>query len=144
MSLFEKSKVKRRTNVARNRNSGQWTEARFTSFVKGALRGAMWPPKYESVAKAFVGYGINPATNRKCKMYRCADCGNQFPLKQMKADHIIPVVGPEGFVDWNTFVARLYVEVDGFQAICEGCHKKKTESERQARKDYKNENEYDD
>lgn len=137
MSLFAKSTVKRRTSVSRPRNSGEWTEARFTSFVKGALRGAMWPPKYKSVEKAFVGYGINPATKRRCKMYRCNSCANEFPLKQIKADHIIPVVGPEGFVDWNTFIARLYVEADGFQAVCEGCHNAKTKQEREARKTLK-------
>lgn len=137
MPLFQKSAVKRRTNVARTRNGGEWTEARFNSFVKGALRGAMWPPKFKSVDKAFVGYGVNPRTKRKCKMYRCADCSESFPLKQVKADHIIPVVGPEGFTDWNTFIARLYVEEDGFQTLCEACHNKKTNDEREARKNRK-------
>lgn len=134
MSLFQKSTVKRRTHVARTRNGGEWTEARFNSFVKGALRGAMWPPKFKSVDKSFVGYGVNPKTNRKCKMYRCADCGDTFPLKQVKADHIKPVVGLEGFVDWNTFITRLFVEDDGFQTLCEACHNQKTNNEREARK----------
>jgi len=139
MSLFQKSTVKRRTTVARTRNGGEWTEARFTAFIKGALRGAMWPPKYVCIEKAFVGHGINPATKRRCKMHRCAECTKSFPVKQVKADHIIPVVGPEGFVDWNTFISRLYVEADGFQCVCEACHKKKTESERIARKEHNNE-----
>jgi 5-methylcytosine-specific restriction endonuclease McrA len=139
MSLFQKSTIKRRTTVNRTRNNGEWTEARYVAFVKGALRGAMWPPKYTCIAKAFVGHGVNPATNRKCKMYKCASCAASFPAKQMKADHITPVVGPEGFVDWNTFIARLYVEADGFQAVCEVCHNKKTKEEREARKNHNNE-----
>ena len=94
----------------------------------------MWPPKYVCIDKAFVGQGINPATGRKCKMFRCAACQEQFPAKQMKADHIEPVVGFEGFQDWNTFIARLFVEADGFQAICAGCHDKKTAEERQVRR----------
>ena len=137
MPLFQKSTVKRRTNVIRTRNGGEWTEARFTSFVKGALRGAMWPPKYASVNRSFVGYGINPKTKRKCKMYLCNSCNNKFPLKEVKADHIIPVVGPEGFIDWNTFIKRLYVEMEGFQTVCEKCHKAKTNAERQARQQAK-------
>jgi 5-methylcytosine-specific restriction endonuclease McrA len=52
----------------------------------------------------------------------------------MRADHIIPVVGPEGFQDWNTFIARLYVEKEGFQAVCKDCHKAKTKQENQERK----------
>ena len=51
----------------------------------------------------------------------------------MKADHIIPVVGPEGFVDFNTFITRLFVEKDGYQALCEECHKSQTDKERAGR-----------
>lgn len=101
----------------------------------------MWPPKFRAVENAFVGYGINPKTKRRCKMYRCASCGGHFPMKQIKADHIDPVVGPEGFVDWNTFIDRLYVEVDGFQAVCETCHQKKTNAERVARSNHKKQHE---
>jgi len=134
MSLFQKSTKRRNTTVARTRNGGEWTEARFTSFVKGALRGAMWPQKYVCIDKAFVGYGINPATKRRCKLHKCAECTKSFPVKQVKADHIIPVVGPEGFVDWNTFIALLYVEADGFQCLCSGCHDVKTKVEAEQRK----------
>lgn len=134
---FTKREVKRRTNVARTRNGGEWTEARFNSFVKGALRGAMWPPKYACFEGAFVGMGINPATKRRCKMYRCAGCEGSFPLKSMKADHIEPVVGPQGFVDWNTFIARLFVEKEGFQVLCKTCHDAKSEQENAARRSAK-------
>jgi hypothetical protein len=37
-------------------------------------------------------------------------------------------------IRWNTFIARLYVEKDGFQAICKDCHKTKTKQENQERK----------
>lgn len=51
----------------------------------------------------------------------------------MKADHIIPVVGPEGFIDFNTFITRLFVEKDGYQALCEKCHAQITNKERAGR-----------
>jgi hypothetical protein len=51
----------------------------------------------------------------------------------MRADHIVPVVGPEGFKDWNTFIERLYVEKEGFQAIDKDCHATKTNNERKER-----------
>lgn len=138
-TLFEKSTIKRRTTVPRTRNNGEWTEARFNSFIKGALRGAMWPPKFICIEQAFVGYGINPKTKRRCKMFACASCGNHFPQKEMKADHIEPVVPITGFTDWNTFISRLFVEAPGFQALCESCHSVKTKQEGEARKAHKNE-----
>jgi 5-methylcytosine-specific restriction endonuclease McrA len=111
-----------------------------TSFIKSALRGAQWPPKYECIKEAFVEYGINPATGRKCKLHLCPDCKGLFPQAGMKADHIVPVVGPEGFVNWDTFIARLYVEKEGFQAICKKCHEVKTKEENAQRRARKKEN----
>jgi hypothetical protein len=128
-----KKKIKRRLNVERPRNGGQWSEARFVSFVKSALRGARWPQKYECIKAAFVSHGENPKTGRKCKLHLCPECKNTFPQNQMHADHIIPVVGPEGFVSWDLFISRLYCEADGFRALCKACHAKCTESERAER-----------
>ena len=117
-------------------NSGQWTQARMNSFVKSALRGARWPVKYECIKSAYTGKSApNPATGRLCKQYRCADCMRSFPQKHVRADHIKPVVDPvRGFVDWNTYVERLFVELDGFQCLCKECHDAKTARERKARK----------
>ncbi len=128
--------------VEKIRNSGQWTEARFTSFVKSALRGARWPPRYDCIKGAKVGYGL----------YRCALCGTIGPptlppeegkknrIKNIAADHIDPVVDPNvGFVDWNTFIERLYVELHGWQALCYSCHTKKTREENTIAKDRRDE-----
>lgn len=51
----------------------------------------------------------------------------------MHADHIVPVVGPEGFISWDVFIKRLYCEADGFRAICKACHKLITDTERAER-----------
>ena len=128
-----KKKARKRQDVPRPRNGGQWTEARFISFVKSALRGAMWPPKYEAIRKAYVGDGVNPSTGRKCKLHLCPECGGTFPQNGMQADHVIAVVGPEGFVSWNLFIERLFVEAEGFRAVCRACHKRITDAERAER-----------
>jgi len=57
-----------------------------------ALRRAQWPVKYEAIRSAFVRDGVNPATGRKCKLHKCSDCGELFPAKDMRADHIDPIV----------------------------------------------------
>lgn len=51
------------------------------------------------------------------------------------ADHKHPVVDvDDGFVDWNTYIARMYVESDAFDAICVGCHALVTAEQNQKRK----------
>jgi hypothetical protein len=130
--------------VERTRNDNQWTESRFNSFVRSALRRAAWPPKYQAIRNAYVKDGINPKTRRKCKLHRCSQCDELFPQKDMQADHVIPVIGIEGFVDWNTYIDRLFCEKDGFKVMCKPCHKEITNEERIARAKYKKENNHED
>ena len=118
-------------------NGGEWTEARFNSFIKSALRKARWPVKYKCIKEAFVKNGINPKTGRKCKLHKCADCGKLFPQKDVVADHIEPVVPVTGFTNWDDIIRRMYCEIEGFQALCKECHKIKTAQEREERKKHK-------
>jgi len=111
----------------KTRCNGQWTEARFESFIKSALRRASsrWSPKYECKKKAKVAYNT----------YVCASCKKQYGNKEIRIDHILPVVDPtEGWQSWDIYIERLFVEVDGYQALCNDCHDKKTEAERIIRK----------
>lgn len=123
--------------VPKTRNGEQWTEARFNSFIRSALRRAQWPPRYQAIKNAYVKDGINPQTGRKCKLHKCIACNELFPQKDMQADHIEPVVPIEGFTDWNTFIKRLFVEVEGFQAVCKKCHKEITDKEKAQRAEYR-------
>ena len=47
-------------------NDGEWTAARFRSFVTGALRTATrrWPPKYKALKEAFTGRQVNAKTGK--------------------------------------------------------------------------------
>lgn len=50
-------------------------------------------------------------------------------------DHVLPVVDPViGFVDWNTYIPRMYPMEDGFQPLCNTCHDVKTLSENKGRR----------
>lgn len=121
------------------RNGGEWTDARFHSFIVSGLRALhmKWSPKTKCISEARVRRGV----------YKCEHCkkegaatlppkeGNKKRIKNILADHIDPVVSPvDGFVDWNTFIDRLFVEQDGYQALCSSCHDKKTAEEREIRK----------
>ena len=67
--------------------------------------------------------------------YTCSLCSKSVGNKDIKIDHIHPVVDPtKGFVSWDSFIERLFVELDGYQAICVACHKEKTAEERLVRK----------
>ena len=125
-----------RTDLPRPHCGGQWTRARFRSFIVSALRSATlrWGPKWACIDKAFVRLGPNPKTGRMCKLHRCASCAELFPKGDMKADHILPVIDPvEGFVGWDSYISRMFCEADGWQALCGPCHDRKTAAERAMR-----------
>jgi 5-methylcytosine-specific restriction endonuclease McrA len=93
-------------------------EWRYEPYIKSALRRIWrWSPE-----------------RREClKGKYCTLC--KKPQGKMYADHISPVVDPiRGFVDWNTYIDRLF---NGqLQRICGKCHNKKTNEERKLRRLY--------
>ena len=126
--------------VKKPHNGGTWTEARKKSFIVSALRAAFtrWGPKQQCVKNARIRRGV----------YKCEGCGEEGPAtlpplegnkrrrKNIVADHIDPIVCPyNGFIDFNTWIARGFVELSGFQALCWQCHTDKTNEERQIAKE---------
>jgi len=114
---------------------GTWTDARKKSIIISALRSAFtrWQPKQQCIKNARVRRGV----------YVCEECkqegpatlpplkGNKRRRKNICADHIRPIVCPSsGFVDYNTWIAKGFIEIDGFQALCWQCHTDKTNEER--------------
>ena len=107
--------------------NGQWTDARKRSFIVSALRRASsrWAPKYTCKKNARSGRN----------QYTCVLCKQVVGNKDIKIDHIEPVVDPAlGFQGYDEFIKRLFVELDGYQAICITCHQIKTNNERQRRR----------
>jgi len=110
-------------------------EAQFKAFIVSMIRRQTmrWKPKSEVKRKARVSRGI----------YHCAGCGKYGPatlpppkgkkrrINNALVDHIDPVIDPAvGFVDWNIYIDRMFVEEDGLQLLCHSCHTKKTQQER--------------
>jgi len=68
--------------------------------------------------------------------YMCSACNEWHMGKNIQVDHIEPVVSPnDGFKDWNTFIARLFCEVDNLAVLCKVCHEKKTNEEKRIAKE---------
>ena len=121
----------------KKRNGGEWTEARFKSFVTSALRAASrrWPPKYKALKEAFVGRKLNAKTGKLAMHYTCAECKKLYVATDVQVDHIKPVVDPKkGFVSWDVYINRMFCEIEDLQVMCKPCHKVKTDSEKLERK----------
>ncbi len=121
----------------KKRNGGEWTEARFKSFVTSALRAASrrWPPKYKALKEAFAGRKVNAKTGKLAMHYTCAACKKLYVATDVQVDHIKPVVDPKkGFVSWDIYINRMFCEIEDLQVMCKPCHKIKTDQEKLERK----------
>lgn len=94
-------------------------EKKLKKFLISVLRRATykWQDRNEALKEARIERGT----------YICASCKELFGPKEIVIDHIIPVVSTkDGFIDWNEYVKRMFVEKDGFQILCNPCHDGKT------------------
>jgi len=124
-----------RPSGPKTRAGGKWTDPYFNSFIRGNLRrtSQKWPPIQACLRNARVERGF----------YLCNGCGETVTatmvndkgkrVKNVHVDHILPIVDPAvGFVNWDTFIDRMFVEEDGLQVLCSACHSIKTNEERSA------------
>jgi 5-methylcytosine-specific restriction endonuclease McrA len=92
-----------------------------------------YPPRNAAKVSARIARGI----------YRCAICQGEVKHKDLQMDHIVPVAGPEGFIDWNDHIDRLLPEQGGWAAVHKECHQSKTtleNAERRINRNKKNDN----
>jgi hypothetical protein len=111
-------------------------------FIRSALRSASmrWPPKYKVKSKARVERGLYRCEgyNREAHVVPASlppKPGNKRRIDNVLVDHIVPVVCPNmGFVDWDSFIDRLFCDSSGLQVLCHECHLAKTADEKIVRK----------
>lgn len=121
-----------RQRVPRTRNAGAWTESRYWSQVRSALRNGFryWKPMMLAKEAA-----KRPKKNGGVQKweYKCAACKKWHKHKNIQIDHIKPVGSLRGPEDLAPFLENLTPE-NGFQVLCKECHRKKTNKEREAAK----------
>jgi hypothetical protein len=101
-----------------------------------------WKPLKTAKTQARVSRGV----------YKCSCCGEEGPDKlpsllppkqgvkrrarnNAAVDHNDPVIDPAvGFVDWNTYIDRLFCDIDNLQVLCHECHRVKTNEENALRR----------
>jgi 5-methylcytosine-specific restriction endonuclease McrA len=115
-------------------NNGTMTTSAFWSFIRSALRqkSRWWKPILQCKLMARRPYkGDNPRLKWE---YKCAECGNYFPEKRISVDHIKPIGSLKDYSDLPNFVKTLFCEVDNLQVLHDECHDKKTQKEKDERK----------
>jgi hypothetical protein len=106
-------------------------DKRFRSVLTSHLRrfSRFWQPSKNVQDKARIARG----------MYQCSICSKIVGPKEIKIDHIEPVVPVTGFTNWDDLINRLFCEESGLQAICKDCHQIKTDKENSDRRRLKKE-----
>ena len=110
-----------------------WTEGRLQGFIIGVLRAGhkRWPFKYEVKNEAKTEKKVNPDSGRLAQFYLCSLCSQEFTNKEVEVDHIIPVIDQTvGFVDWDTYIQRLFSPKENYQLVCKSCHLAKSNLEK--------------
>lgn len=66
--------------------------------------------------------------------YKCAITKKYFLKQDIVVDHIEPVIDPKiGWVDWNTYIDRLFCDASNLQVLSKEAHKQKTQGENRGR-----------
>lgn len=119
-------------------NDGQWTRARFNSFIKGGLRSISkrWPPKNQVRKDAWVERGVYWCAGYKKRKHKVPVSIKQGGKRSnnIEVDHIVPIIDPvKGFESWDATIKNMFCEAHGLQVLCKDCHKRKTQDERSNR-----------
>lgn len=93
------------------------------AYVKAALR-RTWGrsrQRQSALKSAKVAYG----------QYKCAKCEKVHRRKHIQVDHKTPV---GRFVNFDTYIERLFCPSNELQVLCKECHKVKTKRDKKAMK----------
>ena len=104
------------------------TSSAFFSMIRSKLRGASrwWIPVRDCKIAA---RRKNQSSNKRLKWeFQCNECKGWFKEADVSVDHTIECGSLNNFDDIPDFCRRLFVEIDGLQVMCDGCHNIKTQA----------------
>ena len=71
----------------------------------------------------------------KDDVYKCGKCDFLGTRGEFDLDHRNPVICPQaGFVNWDTYIDRLFCDPSNLWLLCKVCHVEKTNDEKEIRK----------
>lgn len=112
----------------------EWSQAKFFSFIRSALRAKQirWAPRNLCKQKAKRIYiGDNP---RQKYEYQCNHCKEWFPDKMVELNHKVECGSLKDFDDLPGFVERMFCGEDGYEVTCKKCHLEETSRQREENK----------
>lgn len=118
------------------KKSGWVLQATVFSALRRSFR--TYPPYKETLEASKEEYYINSKKGTKMRRVRfvCNSCGNKYSRKGVAIDHIQPVIDlagvarqPDGEVDFNVYIKRLFCPKSNLQTICKKCHTEKSAAE---------------
>lgn len=115
-----------------------WSEAKYRSFIRSALRQASikWPPT--QLAWKLVQRPSQLNDKRIKYEYQCDECKGWFKRSECENNHLVPTgVMMEG-MDHRTigdWVDRLLAPVRHYQILCKSCHQTLTNQQNAARRE---------
>lgn len=107
--------------------------------IKGTIRRLFTRcPRTREVLKG----AVHPTKKgvRGGKRFVCNICKGDFPQKDVRVDHITPVIPLDKTVhdlSYDELVHNIFCGEDNLQVLCVHCHKKKTAKERRKRSSFK-------
>lgn len=119
--------MKKKTKPKYNQQSAIRSALRRTFSRSPVVREVMQEVRRESTWYKKDG---SPASKPRVE-YLCSQCGEYHMGKNIQVDHADPVVDPDvGFIDWDTFISRLFCNKENLSVLCKQCHKNKTDAEK--------------
>ena len=115
--------------MKKNKAGNTWTEARWNSFIRSALRIAFikYPVRYQVLNDSKREY--KGKDKRRKWEYQCAECKDWFKSTEIQVDHIKPCgTFKKGYME--QFIINLFCEQEDLQVLCKPCHKIKTQKEK--------------
>jgi hypothetical protein len=96
-------------------------EAELKKFIISSLRrtSLWWAPRNQAMKNARIERGL----------YQCNICKKAVPKKEIRLDHVSPVVKLSGFTNWDSYIKRMFPKTEGFQVLCLDCNALKTQEE---------------
>lgn len=106
------------------------TEKDLRRLVVNALRQAsiIWTGRAECLKRARKKFFVRRTKHGKAIFkfhWQCAACKKYFRnVGDMEVDHIVEIGGFSGC--WNEYISKMFCGQENLQALCSGCHLKKT------------------
>ena len=101
-----------------------------------------YPPANRARNRTKETYYIKSKKGKDLKRvkFTCEICGaKDLKSTQVELDHTIPIVSPvTGFIGWNEYISRMFVDEQDYKLLCIPCHLLKTSLEDAERVKYNN------